>query len=262
MITSPRNPKIQFIRNLQSRSRARRKAQAFVIEGVRLAEEALAAAVLPQLVLHTENLSARGEAVLDGFSAQGAETLLVSPQVMRAASDTRTSQGLLAVLQIRPQPLPATFDFVLILDGVRDPGNLGNILRAALAFGVDFVILSSGTVDPYAPKVVRGATGAHFRLPFYALSWSTIRETLKNSFHPLQIFLADAHADQTYTQPDLRGPLALIVGSEAEGAGENARGLAPTGLRIPMPGGIESLNVAMAAGILMYEVVRQRGGGN
>jgi TrmH family RNA methyltransferase len=256
MITSNRNPKVQWIRLLNAHSRERSESQAFVVEGVRLVEEALRAGWIAHLVLHTGVLDARGQAVLQGFAAQGAPVEQVSEQVMRHASDTQTPQGLLAVLGMQALSLPDKLDFIFIPDGVRDPGNLGTVLRTAVAAGVNLVCLPPGTVDVYAPKVLRAGMGAHFRLPLVAASWQEIDELLVKA--GVRITLAAAGQGTPYTQADLRSPLALVVGGEAEGAGEYARNLAHQQVHIPMPGGSESLNAAVAAAVLMFEVVRQR----
>jgi len=257
MITSTHNPKIQWLRKLQSQSRFRRQEGAFVVEGVRLAEEALGAGWLARLVLHTEQLSPRGQAVVAAFVQRGVPVETAAEAVFKSASDTQTPQGLIVALALQPLPLPSPLDFVLIPDGVRDPGNLGTLLRTAAAASVDAVLLPPGTADAYAPKVVRSAMGAHFRLAVQVLDWSAIHQVIHASEHPLQGYLADAAQGLPYTQADLSQPLALIVGGEAAGAGEGVR-LADQRLHIPMPGGMESLNAAAAAAILMFEVVRQR----
>lgn len=254
MITSTSNTKIKWVRSLQSSSRERRSEGVFVVEGVRLAEEALAAGWEARLALYTDDLSPRGRGVLDGFAAAGAVVEPVTPQVLRAAADTETPQGLLVVLAQRTLPLPAALDFVFVPDRMRDPGNLGTMLRTAAAAGVQAVLCPPETVDAFAPKVVRAGMGAHFRLPVHTLPWEQIAAHLQ----PLRSYVAAAGQGPRYDQADFRGPLALIVGGEAEGAGPDARRLALESVHIPMPGGSESLNAAIAAGILMFEVVRQR----
>lgn len=257
MITSTSNPKIQWIRKLQSQSRVRREEQLLVAEGVRLCEEALAAAWPARLVLYTAGLSERGQHILEGFAGQGAALEQVSEQVMRSASDTQTPQGILAVLGQRELSAPQPLDFVFIPDEVRDPGNLGTMLRTAEAAGVGAVFLPPGTVDVYAPKVIRAAMGALFRLPIFQLDWQEIRRKLQSA--GLRVIVAAAGAGTAYTQADLHSPLALVIGGEAGGAGENARLLADEQVHIPMPGQAESLNAAIASAILLFEIVRQRG---
>ena len=259
MITSIQNPKIQWVRKLQSRSAARREAGAFVVEGVRLAEEALQAGWQAQWVLFTAGLSPRGMELVAAFDHQGVRVEMVSAAVMEAASDTQTPQGLLVVLDARSLALPSQPDFLLVVDGVRDPGNLGTILRTAVAAGVQGLILPPGVVDVFSPKVLRSAMGAHFRLPLLHQDWAELPALLKAPAAPLQVCLADAAAGVSYTQADFRSPLALVIGGEAAGAGLETARLVDQRVHIPMPGQSESLNAAVAAAILLFEVVRQRG---
>jgi TrmH family RNA methyltransferase len=258
MITSTHNPKIQWLRKLQSQAKVRRAEGVFVVEGVRLAEEALHAGWPATFVLHTEQLSQRGQAVVAGFAQRGVPVEIATQTVLKAASDTEAPQGLLVALDWQPLPLPPNLDFVLIPDTVRDPGNLGTLLRTAAAAGAQAVLLPPGTADAYAPKVLRSAMGAHFRLAIQALDWPAIQGVVHSAERQLRVYLADSSGGQPYTQADLRGPLALIFGSEAAGASEQAIALTDERLHIPMPGGMESLNAAVAAAILMFEVVRQR----
>jgi len=256
VITSVQNAKIKWVRSLQSNSRERREAGAFVVEGVRLVEEALSARWAAKLVLYTGDLDERGQRVVQGFAGEGAEVEAVAPHVLRAASDTETPQGVLAVIAQQALKEPQPTDFVFIPDGVRDPGNLGTMLRTAAAAGVDAVFLPPHQVDAFSPKVVRAGMGAHFRLPILALDWEDIRSHVDRL--GLQVYLAAAAEGVRLTEADFRPPLALIVGGEAEGAGQEARTLTTRAVHIPMPGGMESLNAAIAAAILMFEVVRQR----
>ena len=255
MLTSPKNPRIQQIRKLQNSAHTRRDVGLFVIEGVRLAEEALIAQWQPELVLFTDDLGDRGQQIVDSYRQRGAEVLSVASQVMQAASDTQTPQGILVVLPLPQWKLPAPLTFVLIPDGLRDPGNLGTLLRTALAAGVEAVVLPSGSVDAFAPKVVRAGMGAHFKLPILSMDWETLGPRLTG----LNIFVADSSGGTPHYQADFVAPLAIIIGGEAEGAGNQAQKLATSHIHIPMPGDAESLNAAIAGAILMFEVVRQRG---
>ena len=259
MITSIHNPRVQMIRKLQAQAKVRQAEQAFVIEGVRLAEEALGAGWEARQVLYTAELDQRGQAAVEAFTARGVPGEQVSQAVMKAVSDTETPQGILVVLSLQPSPIPAVSDFTLILDGVRDPGNLGTILRTAAAAGVRAVLLAPGSADAFAPKVVRAGMGAHFRLPVHSMGWEAIKSFLKDPVGKPGVYLADSAAGIPYTQADFRSPLALIVGGEAGGAGSEAVSLADEKVHIPMPGGSESLNAAVAASILLFEAVRQRG---
>jgi TrmH family RNA methyltransferase len=254
MLTAVSNTKIKWVRQLQAQRSARAAEGLFVIEGVRLAEEAARAGVNPQLVLHTEELDSRGQAALAALAGTGAAVVTVSSTVMAAASDTRAPAGLLVVVPQPALPMPSPLTLALVLDGLADPGNLGTVLRTAAAAGVEAVFLTPGTVDAYNPKVVRAAMGAHFQVPIVAAAW----ETLPGQLAGLAVWRAEAGGDMPYDQVDWRQPSVLLVGAEAAGPSHQARALAPHTTRIPMPGRAESLNAAIAAGVLLFEVVRQR----
>ena len=254
MITSPKNKKIKWVRSLQLDGRARREWCAFVVEGVRMAEEVLSCGIQPLLALYTTALNPRANSALEALAGLGTEVEEVSTQVMRIASDTQTPQGLLLVLPLEPSSIPDELNFALILDSVRDPGNLGTILRTAAAAGNAAVFITPGSADPYSPKVIRAGMGAHFHLPIASLDWGEIK--LKTA--GLTAVLASPRMGVPYHRMNLKNPLALIIGGEAEGASQEAREFAQEYVYIPMEGDMESLNAAAAAAVLIFEVVRQR----
>ncbi len=254
MITSTHNSKMQFVRGLLGRPKERREAGAFVAEGVRLVEEALSAQWPFRFVLVGENLSERGKALLTRLNSRGVEVEIVANGLMQAIGETENTQGILAVLEAAQLPIPQQPTFVLIPDQIRDPGNLGTLLRTAAAAGVEAVFLPPETAEAFAPKVVRAGMGAHFRTPIQTCTWDEIRTRTQG----LSIPLADMGGSISCWQADFRVPLALIVGGEAEGASPAAKKLATSNVSIPMPGKIESLNAAAAGAILMFEVLRQR----
>ncbi len=258
MITSAHNPKIQAVRALLARRKERTAQSEFVVEGVRLAEEALQAGWLPELALVAPQISERGRSLADLFAQRGIEVEEISATLMSSLADTEAPQGLLAVVRSRTLPLPGELDFVLVVDAVRDPGNLGTVLRSALAAGVQAVFLAPGTVDIFSPKGLRAGMGAQFHLPARLLSWDEIRAVCRQANSPLHLLLAEAGQGVSLWQANLCQPVALIVGGEAEGATEAARANAEGLISIPMPGQAESLNAAVAASIILFEVVRQR----
>lgn len=256
MITSAQNPKLKLVRALLGRSRERRESGAFVAEGVRLLEEAWQANWPFRFALVRPQRSERVQALVERLLQNGVEVDEVAAPLLDSLSDTETSQGILAVLSLSGNTSPISpTDFALILDRIRDPGNLGTLLRTAAAAGVQAVFLSPETTDAFAPKVVRAGMGAHFRLPIYSLAWEEIRQAMAKQ----KVYLADAAGQITCWQADFRLPLALIISNEAEGPSQEARTLAHKTVCIPMPGRSESLNAAIAGAILMFEVVRQRG---
>lgn len=253
IISSSQNPKIKLVHALLGRAKERREAGAFVADGVRLVEEAVKSNWKFRFALYDESLNARGSSLVEQLLSHGVDVEEVSEQLMKSLSGTETPQGLLAVLEISQQPIVNPLNFVLIPDQIRDPGNLGTLLRTAAAAGVQAVFLPPETTDAFSPKVLRSGMGAHFRLPIHSMKWEKIRRETND----LKIFLADMDGDSCW-EIDLRQPLALIVGSEAEGASDEARRLASQNISIPMSGDMESLNAGVAGSVLMFEVVRQR----
>jgi TrmH family RNA methyltransferase len=255
MITSNQNPKLKLIRALQGRAKERRETGAFLAEGVRLVEEAYSANWPFRYILYDELLNERGSVLVENLRSHAVECEMVSTSVMKSFSETETPQGILAVLNDSRLPIPDSPDFILIPDQIRDPGNLGTLLRTAAAAGVQAVLLPPETTDAFAPKVVRSGMGAHFRLPITLLSWEEINRAIRTA--GLQVFLADMDG-QSCWNTDLRQPVALIIGSEAAGASESAGKLANQKISIPMSERIESLNAGVAGSVLMFEVARQR----
>ncbi len=200
-------------------------------------------------------LNTAGVALVQTFQQQGIETVQAAPHALNAASDTQNAQGILAVIPFHEVALPTQPKLILLLDEIRDPGNLGTILRTALAAGVDGVLIPPGTVDPFSPKVMRAGMGAHFKLPIIAMDWQAIQNW--STAHQLQFYLADSNGGQSIYQSKFKKPCGIIIGGEAAGAGAQARQLAHQAITIPMPGPAESLNAGVAAAIILFEFVRQ-----
>jgi TrmH family RNA methyltransferase len=253
MITSSQNPKLKLVRSLMGRPKERREANAFVAEGVRLIEEAVTAGWKFQFVLYSDGLNERGQDLLKVLIAHRIDVEEVAGDLLQKLSDTETPQGILAVLDLATLPLPESPNFVLIPDQIRDPGNLGTLLRTAAATGVQAVLLPPETTDPFAPKVMRSGMGAHFRIPVCEATW----EQIKAYTSGLDVVLADMHGVVCW-EADLTRPFALMVGSEAEGASADGRKLATRKVSLPMAAKVESLNAGVAGSVLMFEVVRQR----
>jgi TrmH family RNA methyltransferase len=255
MITSTHNPKLKLVRALQGRAKERRETGAFLVEGVRLVEEAVISNWGFRFVLYDETLNERGRLQVEGLRSRDVDVEEISISLMKSLSETESPQGIVAVLELNQLPITNHPNFVLIPDKIRDPGNLGTLLRTAAAADVQAVLLPPETTDAFAPKVVRSGMGAHFHLPIHLLSWDEINQVIKSA--ELNVFLADMDG-QSCWETDLHQPLALIIGSEAEGASESAKQLASQKISVPMNEKIESLNAGVAGSILMFEVVRQR----
>ena len=263
MISSTSNGHVRLLRSLDDR-RAREREGLFLVEGVRLAEEVVDAGVRPALVLYDERLEAsdRGRQVLTDLAPLSDWLEVASPDVLASVSAVQHTQGIvLAVPQALPiprqrRPRPGSLhDIVLVLDDVADPGNAGALLRTARAADIRQVRVSAGSVDVFGPKVVRAAGGAHFRLQL-AREFRWQEGLVAPEGTP--IVLAEAHDGQPYWQYDWSTAAVLVIGGEARGASTLARHAATNRLHIPMPGGGDSLNVAMATSVLLFEAVRQR----
>ncbi|CAG0934831.1 23S rRNA (guanosine-2'-O-)-methyltransferase RlmB [Thermoflexales bacterium] len=253
MITSLTNDKVKFVRSLAERKH-RIKAQRFAIEGARLIDDALAAKLTPDWIFCAERLPPRSQETLSRLKKRSVEIIAVSAAVLKACSETETPQGLIAVLPSPRLAVPHEPKMILIADSLRDPGNLGTLLRSAAAAEVDLVLLSPETVDAFNPKVVRGAMGAHFRLPILEATWGEIADRVKG----LNVYLAAADGELTYTEANWTQPSALIVGGEASGASRDAAQLAKKRISIPLSREVESLNAAVAASVVLFEAKRQR----
>jgi len=254
IISSKHNPKIKWVCSLQTSSRSRRKENLFVVEGIRLVEEALGANWNIVSILYTEDLNQRGKKLIKEFVNRNILVNSVTTKIMQTVSDTETPQGILAVLEWKKTKLCEPLDFIMLVDCIRDPGNLGTMIRTAEAAGVQAMFTTPGTVDFLSPKVLRAAMGGHFHIPIASLDLEWIKE-LSSDLH---FYLASVNEGVPYTNVDFRQPIAIIIGGEAEGASSDAYQLAEERIRIPMIGKTESLNAAIAAGILLFEVVRQR----
>jgi RNA methyltransferase, TrmH family len=255
MITSRTNAQVKYVRRLQAERRFRHDEGAFVVEGSRWLRELARNSTTPRAIYATLAWVESGEGQ-ELAASVGTVVTLVDEPVMAAMSDTENPPGVLAVLPIAPRPLPAQPTLLLIIDALNNPGNLGTILRTAAAAGADGVLLGPDNVDPYNPKTIRGSMGAILRLPILAANWEVIHRLVSD----MVVWLAVARDGTAYSDVDWRVPSAVLIGNEALGAGAQAERLATGRVTIPMRDDTESLNAAVAAGILLFEAARQRSG--
>ena len=255
MITSINNPSVRKIMALQSKNKIRKEQGVFLVEGPKMVSE------IPEGFLQELYVS-------EEFKADGPykELLknkkyeLVSGKVFREMSDTQTPQGILAVVRQQSYTLDAmlkTADpHILLLEDIQDPGNLGTMLRTGEGAGITGVIMSKGCVDIYNPKVIRATMGSIYRVPFFYTEdfYKIITEIRKIC----NVYAAHLKAEQSYDQYNYKVATAILIGNEAKGLKEETVAFADKLVKIPMLGKVESLNAAVAAALLMYEVYRQR----
>jgi len=254
MITSRSNTSIKLMAALQSHRKHRNKAGRFVVEGVRLIEEALSSSQPIESVFLSPEANSEAGLLAERASGEGIRVELVSDELIQHISATETSSGILAILPFVELPLPDDLNFALVADRVSNPGNLGTLLRSAAAAGAQAVLLTEGTVDAYNPKVVRGAMGAHFHVAIRSMALAQLEELLE----PLAVWIAEADGTTDYTHVNWTAPCAIVIGSEAHGPQAAITRLGNE-VSIPLGGGVESLNAAIAGSILLFEVKRQRG---
>ena len=270
IITSPSNARFKLIKRLHAR-RHREKLNLILVEGHRLVLDALDAGLQPEfVVIHDAALSSstRGERLATALARLDADRVVrAPPQLFGQLSDTLTPQGVLAVLNHRSTPLPKAPSLVLVCDAVSDPGNLGTLLRSAAGSGVDAVLLTPGSSDPWGLKALRSGMGAQFRVPLHSVSsWADAAAILAD--WGCTALAADAAGERAHDEVDWCQAAALIVGSEAHGLSDDVRADPTVKLcRIPLGAadgdavgvdGLESLNAAVAGSVMLFEAQRQR----
>jgi RNA methyltransferase, TrmH family len=260
VITSPSNPAVRAARKLARPSSRARAEGRFLLEGPEGIRAALEAGHVPHSLLATERAAARHAGLLNLARQRGAAVTLVAEPVLSALADTTTPQGLVAVMPsvLRPlEALPASPRLVCVLAEVRDPGNAGTVLRAADAFGADAVVTTRGSVDLEGPKAVRAAAGSLFHLALTAgAPWPALQAALRR--RGLRLVGADPHADVTLDQAPLAEAVALVLGNEAHGLPAEVAADLDLAVRVPLAGRAESLNLAAAAAVLLYETSRRQ----
>lgn len=251
-----------MIRDLHRR-RGRERRGLALAEGVRLVEEALAAAIPLRGAAASPALEAttRGKALKAALGGRGVRVEDVTDLELEALTDTEHPQGIVAVIEPKRWTLAdiglKPGDAILVLDGVQDPGNVGTMLRTTLGLGARALVALKGTADLLNPKVLRGGMGASFKLPAVAatadelIAWAGLQG--------VEIWVAGAGGpplDRLPRRSGRRPPIALVVGNEGAGVSETVAAAAGRRVAIPLSSGVDSLNVAVAAGILLHEVTR------
>ena len=277
IISSKDNKRIKYIRSLLEKGNIRKKNHQFVVEGIKLVDEALeygkvlevvcAVSLYDELIsgdLSGNRLLAENDKNITNYVKKGSSLLVVSDTVFKSMSETKTPQGILAVAEIPDyrlldrgfleQAYTETGKIkLLVLEDTADPGNLGTIMRTAEAAGVTGVIMGKGTVDIFNPKVVRSTMGSIFRLPF--AYEEDLKETIKElKKQGISFYATHLKGEKSYKDIKYSDRSAILVGNEARGLSYDVADLADTYVLIPMQGKVESLNAAVAAALMMYEV--------
>jgi TrmH family RNA methyltransferase len=256
VITSVHNPGIRQARSLLRR-KGRSEERAFLVEGTRAVSDMLAADVIPSMLYI--RATPEDQALIDTIDPP-CPVRLVSADVFSGLSDVAHPQGIVAVVPmdcVDSEPRHDVWDtpLILVADGVRDPGNLGTLLRSAAGAGVTEVLITPNSVDPFNPKCVRSAMGAHFLVSLQQLRWEPLIEHLSRLS---VIVIADASGADVYDAVEWTESCAIVIGSEAFGPSEALAPLATAYVRIPLARNLESLNAGVAGSHVVLEAARQR----
>jgi TrmH family RNA methyltransferase len=257
MITSSANAKVKNVMNLVKKAKARKLSGLFVAEGLRIFRE-IPRDMIDSLFVSEGFLKEESrKKLMEGLSFE-----VVSDDVFVAMSDTQTPQGVLALVRqfsykmedLQTKDSPA---FLMILESIQDPGNLGTIIRAGEGAGITGVIMDDATADIYNPKVIRSTMGSVCRVPF--VYTNDLKGTLKNlKAQGVRLYAAHLEGRNNYEKEDYTVDTGFLIGNEGNGLTEETSALADALVKIPMMGKVESLNAAVAASILMFEAARQR----
>ena len=254
-IDSKENNLFKETKKLKDR-RGRNKNNKYIIEGFRLVKEAFKAGVKVDKVFVSSSSQDKIEEYLGSYIEQ-TKIYVLRDELLNELCQTENPQGIVAVLDINKSVVDKKGSFYLLCDKVQDPGNLGTIIRTAHAAGVDGIILTKGTVDIYNPKVIRATMGSIFYIPiiFEDEEYSQTKQLLDQGFSMIATSL---QGDKNFFEEDLSGKIIVSMGNEGNGVSEEIYNLSDKKVKIPMPGGAESLNVSVATAIILYEKVKQK----
>ncbi|MDN5276893.1 MAG: methyltransferase, TrmH family [Clostridiales bacterium] len=258
-ITSPHNPSIKRVKMLHHKKYRDIYGQ-YLVEGVKMVKEAVEQGESIWALVVARGFDWSGFKEQLDVGVDSLRVLIVEDRLFSSISDTQTPQGLMAVVNKKEyrleQLLCRPSFFIAVLDQIRDPGNLGTIIRTLDAAGGDGVVLLKGCTDPYSPKVVRSTMGSIFRVPLYEVDdhIDFFNRLLEAKAH---VLVSHLHGSNLFEWPGGYDKIAVVIGNESEGVRQEICGFASSLVKIPMPGGAESLNASVAAGILIYEVLRK-----
>lgn len=256
LIRSRDNQRFKRLRQLANSARERRKAGLALLDGVHLIAAYRAGGGVPEQLVLSESAKSNPNLAQLASAVSGQGLLILADALFNDIAQVATPTGIIALIRTpNPGPLPAAIERCVMLEDIQDSGNLGSILRSSAAAGIPTVLLSQGCAFPWSPKVLRAGMGAHFRLDIFDnVALAGIVPRLSG-----RLICASGHAQKSLYQADLRGPLSWVFGNEGAGVSDELSSAATEHLRIPMPGKTESLNVAAAAAICLFEQLRQQG---
>lgn len=262
MITSSSNTIIKEIKSLH-RKKDRWAKNSFFVEGVRGVEDCIKSGIRVEYLVYSDMLLSTngGQQLLEEISYKDYKIYYISDKLFKEVSDTEKPQGILAVVKLHLKDIKEALleknNFLVLLDRIQDPGNLGTIIRTADAFGANGVIVTEGCVDVFNPKTIRSTMGSIFHVPI--IYYGCIKEAIRDlKAYNIKIITTSLAAKKYSYEIDFNTSFSLVIGNEASGVSEEVIEASDSLIKIPMTGQAESLNAAIASSVIMYEALRQK----
>lgn len=254
-IESKDNSFIKEVKKLKDRKQ-RKTAKQFLVEGIKSVEEVINSPYTLDSILYSEKMDGKIDSIIEGLNHSNVKIYKVKHEILKNLCSTENPQGILAVVNIKDFKVDTLKDgFYVLVDRVQDPGNIGTIIRSAHASGAKGIILTKGSVDIFNDKALRSTMGSAFHMPIIEDDGEILPYLKLKGY---KFLVSSLQSDRDFFEVDLKGNLVICVGNEGNGVSDYIYDLGDIKVKIPMPGGAESLNVAVASSIMMFEIVRQK----
>lgn len=254
IIESKSNSLFKDLKKLKDKKKYRDEKKQYIIEGFRFVKEAIKSNASLEYVIFTENFSEKEKEFIDSLEKLNIKSVIMAKTLLDEICDTENPQGIIAVVEVKDSVLNLG-NMIILVDKVQDPGNMGTIIRTAHAVGASSIIITKGTVDIYNDKVLRSSMGSIFYIPVIEDYDLDLVKDLKSQGYKLLV--SSLQGENNFFEENLKGKVIIAVGNEGNGVSDEVYDISDIKVKIPMPGNSESLNVAIATSVMMYEKLRQ-----
>ena len=254
IIESKSNSLFKNLKKLKDKKKYRDEKKQYIIEGFRFVKEAIKSNTCLECVIFTEDFYKKEKEFIDSLEKLNIKLVIMTKILLDEICDTENPQGIIAVAEFKDSVLNLG-NMIILIDKVQDPGNMGTIIRTAHAVGASSIIITKGTVDIYNDKVLRSYMGSIFYIPIIEDYNLDLVKKLKNQGY--RLLVSSLQGENNFFEEDLKGKVIIAVGNEGNGVSDEVYNISDVKVKIPMPGNSESLNVAIATSVMMYEKLRQ-----
>ena len=254
IIESKSNSLFKNLKKLKDKKKYRDEKKKYIIEGFRFVKEAIKSNTCLECVIFTEDFYKKEKEFIDSLEKLNIKLVIMTKILLDEICDTENPQGIIAVVEFKDSVLNLG-NMIILIDKVQDPGNMGTIIRTAHAVGASSIIITKGTVDIYNDKVLRSSMGSIFYIPIIEDYNLDLVKKLKNQGY--RLLVSSLQGENNFFEEDLKGKVIIAVGNEGNGVSDEVYNISDVKVKIPMPGNSESLNVAIATSVMMYEKLRQ-----